>query len=48
MSMTMLEPDYWKCRGRYSKQACRKSETDTRPLPASEPDLAVNDTSSEA
>lgn len=46
--MTMLEPDYWKCRGRYSKQACRKNETDTRPLPATESDPAANEISNEA
>jgi hypothetical protein len=48
MSMQMLEPDYWKGRGRYSKQACRKSETDARPLPVNESDPAANDTSNEA
>ena len=46
--MQMLEPDYWKCRGRYSKQACRKSETDSRPLPLEGSDPANNDSSSEA
>jgi hypothetical protein len=30
--MQMLEPDFWKCRGRYSRQACRKSDTDTSPI----------------
>lgn len=32
MTMQMLEPDFWKCRGRYSKQACRKSEIDATPI----------------
>lgn len=41
--MQMLEPDFWKCRGRYSKQACRKSETDARPLSVEELKPAGNE-----
>ena len=48
MKMQIIEPDYWKCRGRYSKQACRKNETDTSPITADEPKQVSADTSSEA
>lgn len=35
--MQMMVPDYWKGRGRYSKQACSRKVVDNRPLhPAGE------------
>ncbi len=34
LTVQMLEPDFWRCRGRYSKQACRKGGTDPAPISA--------------
>ena len=46
--MQMLEPDFWKCRGRYSKQACRKSETDTTPISVEDLKTSVSDSPEES
>jgi hypothetical protein len=35
--MQMLEPDFWKGKGRYSKQACKKAAVDQRPISPNSP-----------
>jgi hypothetical protein len=37
--MQMVEPDYWKGKGMYSKQACSRKITDDKPLHPMEDDL---------
>ncbi len=36
--MQMLEPDFWKGKGRYSKRSNRKIEVDQTPITAPSPD----------